>query len=394
MIRSIRIYLSIAACLVCAAPLKAQNIDRVLRQIEANNMELKTARERANAAKLGVKMQNSLYDPSIEYSPSFAKEVEGVVSSELTVRQDFDFPTVYAARRRAGQVQHETIDQTMNVTRRDILLKAKLLCLEMVRLKQQEQLLEKRETNADTLLVLFEKRLHEGDANILELNKIKMELMSVKAQRLETKTDYQKAIQQLQAMNAGKPLATTDFGYTLMEKIDDYQTLYHEWVIADMEIAEAEAHVRSAEKGLTVSKQQWLPKISIGYKRSKSLDDVNNGFMIGGSIPLFSNRNKVKQMKAEKIGAQLKRDDLRMQMQAQAQAKYNEIVHLEQAMDIYDMQLMERTLGQLGKAVQAGMMPVITYYTEAENIYKNMEAYMNLKARYEQLKAEVYKNRL
>ena len=101
--------------LFLAGSLQAQNIADVLQSIERNNKELQAQLQLTEAAKMEVQTQNSLSDPTIDYSPFFAKGVDGVASSELVVSQEFDFPTLYAARRQSGKLQQEVLDSRLSV---------------------------------------------------------------------------------------------------------------------------------------------------------------------------------------------------------------------------------------------------------------------------------------
>ena len=195
--------------LFLAGSLQAQNIADVLQSIERNNKELQAQLQLTEAAKMEVQTQNSLSDPTIDYSPFFAKGVDGVASSELVVSQEFDFPTLYAARRQSGKLQQEVLDRQQQAVRRSILLDAKNLCLDLIRLNQEKALLDARKKNADELLTLFEKRLQEGDAGILEVNKIKMERMNVQTEVTQNNAAHRTALQSLLAMNGNLPLEFT-----------------------------------------------------------------------------------------------------------------------------------------------------------------------------------------
>ena len=63
-------------------------------------------------------------------------------------------------------------------------------------------------------------------------------------------------------------------------------------------------------------------------------------------------------------------------------------------MKAYDITLIHKTLRLLYDAVKAGQLSVIEFYVEADNIYKNLQAYTELENRYQKLMAEIYKNRL
>ena len=195
------------------APLHAQTIEAVLRSVEQNNKELQAGQYAAEAGKMEVQTQNNLEDPSVEYSPFYADGVTGMASSELVVKQGFEFPTRYVARRSSGKLQQEVIDRQHRLLRQDVLLRAKNLCLDLIGLNQERLLLEERRKNADELLVLFEKRLSEGDASALEVNKIKMERMNVQTEAAQNAAAHRTALQQLLAMNGNQPLEFDETSY-------------------------------------------------------------------------------------------------------------------------------------------------------------------------------------
>lgn len=387
-------YITLAACLFFTAGMQAQSIDEVLRQIEQNNKELQSQQHATRAAQLEVQTQNNLEDPSVEYSPFYTKGITGMSSSELVVTQGFDFPTLYAARSRSGKLQREALHRQYEATRRDILLNAKNLCLDLVMLNKQQGLLEERKKNADELLALFEKRLEEGDAGILEVNKIKMERMSVQTEVSLNNAAHRTALQQLLAMNGNLPMDFTSRDYPQVEALKDYNALYDEVMATDATLLAADAAARAAEKNISVSRQSWLPKLEIGYRRNTSLDEKSNGFLIGGSLPIFSNRKKHQIVRAQAISAQYQLDNARLQAEAQVQSRFNEMQQLTTAMQAYDVELMHQTLDMLKEAVTAGQLSIIDYYTEADNVYRNLQAYMELENQYQKLMASIYKNRL
>lgn len=380
--------------LFLAGSLQAQNIADVLQSIERNNKELQAQLQLTEAAKMEVQTQNSLSDPTIDYSPFFAKGVDGVASSELVVSQEFDFPTLYAARRQSGKLQQEVLDRQQQAVRRTILLDAKNLCLDLIRLNQEKALLDARKKNADELLTLFEKRLQEGDAGILEVNKIKMERMNVQTEVTQNNAAHRTALQSLLAMNGNLPLEFTADTYPQIEKISDYNALYDEIMLTDADLLASDAAARAAAKEVSVNKQNWLPKLSVGYRRNTSLDEKSNGFLIGGSIPLFSNRKKVKIARAQEVGARLQLDNARLQAEATVQNRYNEVLQLQEAMKAYDVPLMHETLDMLKQAVMAGQLSIIEYYVEVDGVYRNLQAYIQIENQYQKLMADIYKNRL
>ena len=387
-------YIFVMSCVSLSIGMQAQTVDEVLSQIERNNKELQAQEQTIRASKLEVQAENNLEDPSVEYSPFYTRGISGMSSSELVVTQGFDFPTLYAARRQSGKWKQEVLDRQLRIFRRDILLNAKNLCLDLILYNQKQTLLVQRKKNADELLVLFEKRLKEGDVGVLDVNKIKMELMNVQTEVVQNEAAHRSALQQLLAMNGNLPLEFTENTYPSLPELDSYNELYDEIMSTDATLLVADANVRAAEKELKVNRQSWLPKFEVGYRRNTSLDEKSNGFLVGGSLPLFSNRKKGKIVQAQVTSAKLQVENAHLQAEAQVQSRYNEICKLREAMQAYDVGLMYKTLDLLNEAVKTGQLSIIEFYTEADNVYQNLQAYMELENQYQKLMADIYKNRL
>lgn len=372
---------------------KAQDINAVLKSVEQNNMELKALLKGNEAADIENKSQNTLEDLSIEYSPFFQSETSGIASSELVITQGFDFPTLYGARKKAGQLQRNVLDMQYQTARRDILVNAKKLCLDIINYNKQKQLLQERRKNADELLAMFELKFKNGEATSLELNKIKLDRMNLETELVQADTKHANAMQQLQALNGGQPIEVNMTEYP-QAPADDEVTMYEKAVATDWTVRTAQASVLAAEQDVKVNKQSWIPKFEIGYRRNTEGDNASNGFLIGGSIPLFSSKNKVKIAKARQTEAVMQHANARINAENSARTMINQMKQLKASADAYDVPLMRQTLKLLRTAVENGEISVTEYYVEADNIYKNMITYMNIERQYQDALTEIYKNEL
>ena len=372
---------------------KAQDINAVLKSVEQNNMELKALLKGNEAADIENKSQNTLEDLSIEYSPFFQSETSGIASSELVITQGLDFPTLYGARKKAGQLQRNVLDMQYQTARRDILVNAKKLCLDIINYNKQKQLLQERRKNADELLAMFELKFKNGDATSLELNKIKLDRMNLETELVQADTKHANAMQQLQALNGGQPIEVNMTEYP-QAPADDEVTMYEKAVATDWTVRTAQASVLAAEQDVKVNKQSWIPKFEIGYRRNTEGDNASNGFLIGGSIPLFSSKNKVKIAKARQTEAVMQHANARINAENSARTMINQMKQLKASADAYDVPLMRQTLKLLRTAVENGEISVTEYYVEADNIYKNMITYMDIERQYQDALTEIYKNEL
>lgn len=382
-----------AIAFAATANIKAQDINAVLKSIEQNNVELKALQKGNEAAGIEIKSQNTLEDLSIEYSPFFQSKVSGIASSELVITQGFDFPTLYGARKKAGKLQRNVLDMQYQTARRDILLNAKKLCLDIINYNKQKQLLQERRKNADELLAMFKVKFDNGEATSLELNKIKLDRMNLETELVQADTKHANALQQLQALNGGLPIEVNMTEYPAVPADND-QTMYEKAVATDWNVRTAQASVLAAEQDVKVNKQSWIPKLEIGYRRNTDGDMASNGFLVGGSIPLFSSKNKVKIAKARQSEAVMQHANARINAENSARALVNQMKQLKASVDAYDVPLMRQTLKLLRTAVENGEISVTDYYVEAEGIYKNMVTYMDIERQYQDVVTEIYKNDL
>ena len=386
------ILLIVAFC----APLwgHAQRIQPVLQSVEQNNLELQAQKQRLHAAQMQNRTKNNLADPSASYSNSYSSLPHKGHSTDVSVVQSFDFPTLYHARHRQTSLENEAIEASYQTIRRDILLRAKLLCLDLVRLNQEANLMELRMKHADELKALYEQRLETGDANMLEVNKIKIERMNVKTELARIHAAHRLALQSLLAMNGNRPIEFGQAVYPEVTPILSFDAMRDRVVASDRNLQTAAAYAKAAEKQISVNKQQWLPKLQVGYTWSKDEVEKKNGFIVGASIPIFSNRKKVKIAQAEALSRQLDRENAQLVLENELMAQYNEMHQYKEALDACDVNVLNHSLSLLKQALNEGELSLIDYLIEAERVYVSLQNRMQLEHQYQQAMAVINKNDL
>ena len=374
--------------------MQAQNIDHVLQSIEQNNKELQSAMQFTKAQKMENRTTNNLSDPTVSYSSFYKNGAGPGHGTEFVASQGFDFPTQYITRKNQADLANEALSKEQLAVRRDILLKAKTLCLDLILLNQEKALMDIRKQNADELEALYAKRLEAGDANILEVNKIKMERMNVQTEVAQNHASHRSALQSLLAMNGNLPLEFAETNYPQVKEINDFHILRDEVIASDLDLQAMSYATKAAEKQVSVNKQDWLPKLEAGFRRNTDTEMSMNGFVVGGSIPLFSNRKKVQIAKAQALSAQLMQEDAKLQVENNLMALFNEMQQLKEAMNTYDVPLLYRSLDLLKQALKEGEISLIEYFVEAEMVYKNLQVRMQLENQYQKVMASIYKNEL
>lgn len=370
------------------------SVEGVLRSIEQNNTELQANGQLTQARKLESGTDNNLPDPSVSYSYQFGAPQELGKSGELSVTQGFDFPTVYGDRSKLNKLKADAFDKQYGKTRRDILLRAKELCLDLILLNRESTLLGERLGNAQALAQIYEKRLQTGDANILETNKIRMELMKVQTDVAANTTTRQTKLQELTGMNGNIAPDFTQTDYTPVPELPAFDQLRQEVLNADLDLQTLQSEALAAKKQITVDKSGWLPKLEVGYRRNTGVGEQFNGFIVGGSIPIFGNRNKVKAARAQSVYTDLQKESIEQQVEATLLSLYNEALQVRTTMQAYDLRLIDENTELLKKALDARQLSMTEYFTELEIAYQSRQDYMQLENRYQKIVAKLFSNSL
>ena len=338
------------AALLTFAGMQAQNsIDQVLRNIEANNKELQANARLISSQKLEAKTDNNLADPTLSYAHLWGSKDKSETIGELVVSQSFDFPSLYASRAKLNRLKTNSFDGQASVFRQSILLQAKEVCLDIIMLRQQQQILQERLRNAEELAAMYKKRLQTGDANVIETNKINLELLNVK-------TEVLAADPTLQALASESAAARQQIG---------------------------------------VNKQGWLPKLELGYRRNTESGTPFNGLVVGFSFPIFENKSKVKIAKAQSMNTDFLKESAMLQAESQVAQLYREAQTLRSSMDEYEKTFQaQQDLDMLKQALTGGQISMIEYFVEVSVVYQSKQNYLQLENQYQKAMAKIYKNQL
>ena len=378
-----------ALLLLNAGSAQAQNsIEQVLRNIETNNKELQANKQLIQSQKLEARTDNNLPDPTLSYAHLWGSKDKSETIGELVVSQSFDFPSLYATRNKLNRLKIGAYDSQADVFRQEKLLQAKELCLDIIMLRQQKQILEERLRNAEELAKMYAKRLQTGDANALETNKINLELLNVK-------TALRNKLQELSTLNGNLPVVFEESQYPAVPFPTDYQILKSEVLSTDRTLMALGNESLVARKQIAVNKSQWLPKLELGYRRNTESGTPFNGLVVGFSFPLFENRNKVKIAKAQALNIDLQRDNAALQVESELAQLYREAKTLHASMEEYTRTFRsQQDLALLKQALTGGQISMIEYFVEVSVLYQSHQNYLQLENQYQKAMARIYKSKL
>lgn len=108
-----------------------------------------------------------------------------------------------------------------------------------------------------------------------------------------------------------------------------------------------------------------LPTFSAGYTNENEPGLKSQGVSVGISIPLWENKNRVRQAKASIIAAEARQEDSKQQFYSQVQVLYNRALGLKLTADNYRKTLSSiNNTDLLKSALDMGQISLLEYIVE------------------------------
>lgn len=344
----------------------AQNdINSVLHSIEENNMTLKMLRKNFEAQKLENKTGITLSDPEVGVGYMWRNPREKGNRTDFSVSQSFDIATITGMKSRLADSKNSLIDWQYRSDRMNILLEAKLYCIELVYCNALKKELTTRLQHAVLIAEGYKEGLEKGSTNILEYNKVKLNLSMVQGEMLRIEVERRALLSQLKRLNGGVDIVFDGSQYTLCDFPADFDEWYLQVEGKNPALAYAGQEIEVSKRLLSLSKANGLPAFSAGYMSEKESGERFHGISLGISLPLWANKNRVKQAKAVVRTAELKAIDTKQQYYSRLKILYERAQGLKDTAESYRRSLVDVNSTQLlKKALDAGHISLLDYILE------------------------------
>lgn len=389
-----RIILNLLLLLSSATVAVSQTIDDVLKTIESNNNDIKAAKALYESQTIEARSDNMLGNTSVAYERMLGTRSIPEKSGKVTVTQELDFPSIYAVRGKMNKEKEQLYRYEYEETRRNTLLAAKELCLDLITLNKQQELIRERLKNINNLKVLYQKRYDIGDVNQLEINKIKMQEMSETTSLTINQNEINRIKRELATLNNGEELPLNITMGTEVKELPDYASYSKEAVDADMTLKMSTSAYNVAVREHKVARNSWLPSLDISYIREMRPAETSNGFEIGFSMPLWNNLRNVNKTKAYKTYAMWQMEKTNREVESSVMTNYEEAQKLWEAIQVYDINLVYDNIRLLNKTLEAKEISMIEYFMEINSLYETLETYNTLQNSYNKALAKMYKYKL
>ena len=324
------------------------------------------ANESAKANKLANKTGLTPSDPEVEFGYMW-RNMEGGNKKAVNVRQGFDFPTLYAQRGKLANTKNQSEDVAYSVARMNVLFEAKTVCIELVKQNALLRLYENQLANAVEISQTIERMDKSGEANLLDKNKAQLNVATLLSEVEAIKLAKARLMKELVRLNGGKEITFDVAQFEGVELPADFAEWYAAAEAQNPNIQYLRSMVDVKEREVTVSKHEWLPKLSVGYSGEFLDVEKTQGVSVGVSIPLWQNKNRIKQAKAEALAAEYAKNDAELNLENSLQTLFERVKVLQtSAASIGKAIEMHNNEDLLYKAYNAGELSLLEYLLEVE----------------------------
>lgn len=359
---------------------KAQSFEDALYLIANNNVELKAQIEANELVVQSAKSENVLVAPELGYEHNWSNRGLGTKWG-FSVTQSFDWPGIYGKRGKAIDATKSAMEFLNKSNQVDKLLQIKLAIIDIVNINEQIKLWQQLEQNMLQLRDKYQMAYQNGEVSILDVNKIKIQCVSVSRQLSQLDIQRQVLYSSLVAMNGGNDCA--ELVAKLMTYPADELKGEEEYVNRlndfDPEIQYEQFMATSEVYSAQAARMNRYPGLSLGYKYTNELGDVFNGFTIGVSLPFFSQKSKIKATQAAANAREHQLQQLKIEKLAAIYAQRHKVINLKREIEEYKP-IFEQSdnLDLLKKSLDAGQISLIEYLQEVNFFMSARQDYMEV----------------
>jgi outer membrane protein TolC len=365
--------------------------ETVLQQIEENNTTLAALRKQTEAQKLSNLTGLLPENPEVAFNHLWGKPSYIGNNMDFAVTQTFDFPAVYRHRSKIARLQNENIDLPYKTQRTETLLSAKQTCIELVYYNILAKEYENWLQNARFIADAYKIKLEKGEINIIEHNKAHLNLTAVQIEIAQIEAERAVLLAQLKRLNGGKEIAFSAESYPAAALPQNFETWYASIESKNPELQYAQKQIDIDMQQIKLTRAEGFPKFWAGYAGEIERDKSSHGVIVGLSIPLWENRNRVSEAKAQVQASEFALKDNKVQFYNKLQSQYLKASALRQNAQKFRQSLNENdNKPLLKKALDAGEISMLDYLSEVEYYYNIMNKVLEAERDFEIAAAQLW----
>lgn len=201
-----------------------------------------------------------------------------------------------------------------------------------------------------------------------------MNLITVRNEKVRIDVERENILSELKRLNGGKKISFETSDFHLSPLPANFEDWYSGAEVKSPVLQYVRAQVEINEKRIKLNRALGLPKFSAGYMSEKLAGEHFQGVTVGVSVPLWANKNRIKQSKAAAQTARTVAEDTRMQFYNRLQNLFLKASGLQQSVTTYRSSLDSfNNAVLLKKALDMGEISLLDYLLEMQYYYDAVE---------------------
>ena len=388
---NIKILLSgILLCLNAFLIVSQNNISEVLQSIEENNSTLNALRKTTDAQILENKTGVYLSNPEIEFGYLWGKPDPVGNRTDFSATQAFDIPTITGMKKKLADKQNVSAEMLFKAERMSILLEAKKLCIDLIYYNSVLDELGKRLSYAQRIADIYERRLSEGDANRLDLNKAQLNLLNAQGELKRIEVERNAVLSKLKQLNGGVEISFDEMHFEAILLPPSFEEWFDHAEQVNPILSFVRQEVEVSNELVRMHKTKRLPSFSAGFMSEKIVGEKFQGIKVGISIPLWENKNQVAHAKASVRAAEARHIDGIQKFYMEMKNQYDRASGLNEISQNYRNSLNSSNSAELLQiALDAGEISLLNYLNEISLYYNTVDLALQAELDFQKAVAEL-----
>ncbi len=347
--------------------ISAQNVNTFIQEVLKNHPYIVSGRELLSSKK--AESKTGLTPPNPNISVGYFPGIPETIGDKVTwsVSQTIDFPTFYRDMKIKKEHDYEQAVLEYRLTVIRLLQEAREKAIKYIALQNHVEKTENRIEHLNKLEESYAKMLKEGEATVIEYNKIGLDIAAMRSELMEYESEEQMVKSYLDLLSSNN--SNLIEGYPVFEEpdlaslIDEKKKMHPSFMIPEKEIM-------IAESNMELVRSEKLPAIEIGFASEIIAANQFTGPRIGLSVPLWQNKGRMNKARADHSYSEMHLVSEVKLLENNIKSMYDKYLIIRESLEILKRSFEKYTASELLlKALKEREISLIEYFTELRAYY-------------------------
>lgn len=361
----------------------ATSLESVALDIAGRTAAVAADRERLHGTAAELSAENSLKGPEVDFDYKFAAK-EGVDNRwGFSVGQEFDWPGVYSARRKAARLQTGALEMLYRQTLADKAFEARQALVDLVSARRRAALLEDVAKAYAELDSVYDRAYRRGEITVLDARKLKLQIFNCRVRLAAEQAAAEAAEASVRSLVAyGEVDIPEGLELPPVEAPAPYEAYRQATMQNNPGLKAMSSLASAAEAQTSVARRSALPSFKLSYNHDLEENVHFNGFGVSISLPSWAPAKSVRAAKAKALVSLSEETDYRLRTMAELASAHAKASKLADTLKGGEELFGDDYTVLLLKSLEMGQMPLYKYLDEYGSFIDAKLEYINLRAEY------------